>query len=280
DHPGSRTLLPHLGPLGFILKKPIRGITRGGFRPWRYKHQDFADIGMDIFSSITIFPKVSISIQVADPAAIKEITTHRLQFPKPVRLYRLLTFFGRNIVASEFDEWKRFRKITAPAFSERNNRLVWDETVLIMNDLFQNVWGTREEITVDHAIDITLPIALFVIGVAGFGRRITWEDDLVVPPGHQMAFKDALHIVSTDVILKAVIPNWAMKLGPTKRIRNVVTAFDELEKYMMEMIRARQTAEKKEERYDLFSSLLDANEEDEVDGQAKLTNQELLGKSF
>ncbi len=43
------------------------------------------------------------------------------------------------------------------------------------------------------------------------------------------AIQDALHIVSTDVILKAVIPNWAMKLGPTKRIRNVVTAFDELE---------------------------------------------------
>lgn len=49
-----------------------------------------------------------------------------------------------------------------------------------------------------------------------------------------------------------------------------------LQQYMLEMINARKTAEKKEERYDLFSSLLDAS--DGEDGSAKLTNQELLGK--
>lgn len=76
-----------------------------------------------------------------------------------------------------------------------------------MNDLFDNVWGEKQIITTDHAIDITLPvrvirrnehnhqlklctqIALFVIGVAGFGRRLSWEEDLVIPPGHDMAFK-------------------------------------------------------------------------------------------
>ena len=45
---------------------------------------------------------------------------------------------------------------------------------------------------------------------------------------------------------------------------------------MLEMVEARRTAEKKEERYDLFSGLLDASEE-ESDGQKKLTDRELLG---
>ncbi len=77
-----------------------------------------------------------------------------------------------------------------------------------MNDLFNNVWTGKDTIVVEHAVDITLPvctladadfssfslrvsmkIALFVIGTAGFGRRISWEDDLVVPPGHKMTFK-------------------------------------------------------------------------------------------
>lgn len=48
---------------------------------------------------------------------------------------------------------------------------------------------------------------------------------------------------------------------------------------MREMIQGRRSAEKREERHDLFSSLLDASE-DETDGQAKLTDQELLGKSI
>ena len=47
---------------------------------------------------------------------------------------------------------------------------------------------------------------------------------------------------------------------------------------MLEMVSARRVSEKKEERYDLFSSLLDASE-DESDGQTKLTDRELLGEA-
>lgn len=42
------------------------------------------------------------------------------------------------------------------------------------------------------------------------------------------------------------------------------------------MVASRRNAEKKEDRYDLFSSLLDASE-DEMDGGGKLTDRELLG---
>ena len=39
-----------------------------------------------------------------------------------------------------------------------NNRMVRDETCRIMQDLFDNVWGAKQEIVVDHAVDITLPV--------------------------------------------------------------------------------------------------------------------------
>ena len=39
---------------------------------------------------------------------------------------------------------------------QKNNKLVWDETVRIMVDLFDNVWGDRPEVVVDHCVDITL----------------------------------------------------------------------------------------------------------------------------
>src|ERR1700733_7317893 len=41
---------------------------------------------------------------------------------------------------------------------QKNNKLVWDETIRIMVDLFDNVWGDRSEIVVDHCVDITLPV--------------------------------------------------------------------------------------------------------------------------
>lgn len=46
---------------------------------------------------------------------------------------------------------------------------------------------------------------------------------------------------------------------------------------MLEMIRHRRGSEKKEERYDLFSSLLDANEEEVEEGEVKLQDSELIG---
>lgn len=62
---------------------------------------------------------------------------------------------------------------------------------------------------------------------AGFGRNISWKDDDTLPSGHQLTFKNALHIVTTDVFLKLIFPDRA--LGLTKRLRNVRLAFDELE---------------------------------------------------
>ena len=47
---------------------------------------------------------------------------------------------------------------------------------------------------------------------------------------------------------------------------------------MLEMIYERRSAEKKEERYDLFSSLLDANEQEPGEGEVKLSDRELIGK--
>jgi len=69
---------------------------------------------------------------------------------------------------------------------QKNNKLVWDESIRIMTDLFDNVWGDKIQVVVDHCLDVTLPvrslwfvsqtllmsqrlhqIALFVISVAG-----------------------------------------------------------------------------------------------------------------
>ncbi|KAJ3552928.1 hypothetical protein NM688_g3893 [Phlebia brevispora] len=280
DFPGFRTLWATTGTVNNVFaRKAIPGVVIGGFRHWHRKYEDFRYFGADIISQVWAFPQVKTMFFVADPAAVKEITMNRLRFPKPVWQYSVLTFFGRNIVASEFDEWKRYRKITAPAFSEPNNKLVWDETVRVMNGLFDDVWAGKERIVMDHAVDVTLPIALFVIGAAGFGRRVSWKEDEVVSPGHTMAFKDALHVVSTDILAKVLFPDWFLKYSPWGRLRNVHVAFQELEMYMMEMCAARRALETKEERHDLFSSLLDASD-DELDGGAKLTDRELLGNIF
>lgn len=137
---------------------------------------------------------------------------------------------------------------------------------------------------------------MLVIGVAGFGRRITWNEDAVAPPGHTITFKvclfiylfnihahclhlqDALNVVSRNLFLQVLFPHWLLKWG-TPSMRRFHASYNELGHYMQEMIDARRSAEVKEERHDLFSSLLDANE-GLIDSGEKLSDIGLMGEHY
>ncbi|TFY53671.1 hypothetical protein EVJ58_g9325 [Rhodofomes roseus] len=276
NYPGLRYAF---GPDSLAVKSRVPYLSAGYFNVFTRKHRDFEEFDSDIVSSVSWFPTPSRLLMLADATAIKEVTSDRVRFTKPLAVYKILMFYGSNVVVTEGDEWKRHRKISAPSFSERNNRLVWDETMHIVTELCQGVWAGKSEVAVSNVVDLTVPIALFVIGVAGFGKRMSWSEDLNVPEGYHFTFKDALHVVSTDLRLKLFVPEWLLKVGPSKRLRDFWQAYVDLENYMRAMIDRRRGSEKKEERYDLFSSLLDANEE-EGDGTAKLSDGELMGNIF
>ncbi|KAF8200949.1 cytochrome P450 [Pholiota molesta] len=274
NFPGRRLLFSPASLLGNFLPK-IKYVNAGRNQLFVLKHEPFEQVGWDIHSAISVIPNIRTSIVLADAAAIKEVTSSRARFPKPVQHYSSLTFFGRNIVASEGAEWKKYRKISAPAFSDRNNVLVWDESIKTVKGMFTDMWGDRDVVTVDHCVEITLPIALFIIGAAGFGRGISWKADEITPPGYTMTFKESLHTVTTNVFIKLAVPRWAM--GLTETFRQTDRAYDELRRYMTEMIRERQASEKIE-RHDLFSQLLEANDNN-LDATT-LTESELIGNIY
>nr|BAL05139.1 cytochrome P450 [Phanerodontia chrysosporium] len=278
NYPGVRAVLSNSSGLGYLCKRSIPGLAVGGARLWVKRYSDFCRYGADIVSCVAVLPRTEILLFVADPAAIKEISSDKTRFSKPTELYELVNIFGRNIVTTEGDEWKRHRKIVAPAFSERNCELVWEETLHVMIGLFNDVWGSDSIITLDNAFDITMPISLFVVAASAFGRRIPWTEGGLAPPGHHMSFKEALHIVSTGTVIKAVLPKWLLNLGPSQYIREVRDAFREMEAYMREMVTENMLDDTKSRR-DLFSSLVHAGQ-DSPGQEALLTDAELLGNVF
>jgi cytochrome P450 len=58
------------------------------------------------------------------------------------------------------------RKISAPAFSEKNFQMVWDETLKVMDEYFEE-WEGKDVVVLDHFLEMTLALALQVIGSAG-----------------------------------------------------------------------------------------------------------------
>ena len=56
---------------------------------------------------------------------------------------------------------------------------------------------------------------------------MTWHQDRMIPKGHQMSMKDALHLVSTGLTAKIMLPDWSLKL--TKRLQSIRIAYEELQ---------------------------------------------------
>ena len=113
-----------------------------------------------------------------------------------------------------------------------------------------------------------------------------------------MTFKDALHISSTNLLVKLALPDPAKYL--TKHTRKVDLAFTELkvvipyypqgcpncvrvihtsyleQQYMLEIVEVRRNGDKVGERHDLFSRLLNAAQ-GELGSEAALSDEELIG---
>ncbi|GJJ06950.1 hypothetical protein Clacol_001146 [Clathrus columnatus] len=246
-------------------------------------HSAFAYYGYDVISWVSPLPAVEARFLVADPLAIKTLASSRSRFPKNTIEYDSMRRFGSNILVIEGDAWKRQRKVVAPSFSEKNNRLVWDETIRLTLEVVERWGSTNSTVHINDCLaDLTLPLALFVIGSAGFGRRMTWSDETGnVPRGHTITFTEALHITSLNMIALCAFPKWVINMS--KSLREAEKASEELGAYFREMIEERKSVYdiQEQEHHDLFSALIAMNMGTSKDGlDSQLTDEEVMGNIF
>src|SRR4051812_22699629 len=104
---------------------------------WRYDYDLFSQFG-DTFMTVT---PANCHIFTADREVVAQISSRRDDFPKPAWMYRTINMFGRNVVTTEGAEWKFHRKVTSPSFGEKNNSLVFDETIRQGRQLLKNWTG-------------------------------------------------------------------------------------------------------------------------------------------
>ncbi|KAG8687554.1 hypothetical protein FRC11_006996 [Ceratobasidium sp. 423] len=263
--------------LGMAIPR-IPFVSVGAGHGFESKRAVIDQVGMDIYSGVGVLP-VTSAYYVSDLDALKKILAHRGAFKKHAYDYRMLTIFGKNLLSAEGDEWKRQRRIVAPVFSEKNNRLVLSSAKWFV-DQMTNEWDHKTATHVqDVDSDITMQITLCVIAKAGFGQDIEWGNDGEVPEGHKLTFKQALLTVSHNITLIIVLPKWMF--GWRKHWKEVRDAYQELRLYFQEMISSRRAENtpgsrvQAEEQHDLFNQLILAHDDDNV-----LSEEELIGNVF
>jgi len=172
-----------------------------------------------------IVSPTQIFMSSSNAEATMSMISRRMDFVKPVEIYAIVDIFGSSILTVEGQDWKRHRKIVAPAFSEKSNAVVWKESLRQSLGMI-NVWSRLEgnapsDMTVKDTAPYTALMALHVICAAGFGVRQLWDGEdesqlgTKVLPGfntakltgkHTLTFKDSLNTLLHGIIWLAIFP--------------------------------------------------------------------------
>lgn len=195
---------------------------------WIRRYEPFKRFGSDTF--IAVSPERNV-MYTADADVVSQITTRRNDFPKALEVYESIKLYGNNVVTSEGQLWRHHRKITSPPFTEKNNHLVWAET-LDQGQAMMNGWlGGRKDSTktIYTIADDAMRLSLYVISRAGFGVRLQWpgaEADQAnghakeeekgsvssarVSGHHTMSYTEALGTCLHNILVILVMPTFLL----------------------------------------------------------------------
>lgn len=279
--------------------------------PWNLRHAPFAKMGTDTF--LTVAPG-GIILQTADADVISQITTRWTDFPKPTHLYGSTNIYGKNIVSSEGAAWRHHRKLTSPSFGEKNNQIVWKETLEQSQAMLESWLGPNGSgKTIDRVGDDTMQLSMNVISRAGLSQKLHWpkgtdESEVTgekrLPNGHTMTFTHSLRCLLSHLLLVMLLPKWILSkprilkflfactlmtaIGnyPSALMRESCEAYDEWGKYMKEIVAAKKTAirsGRESPTLDIISQLVKGQQEDthgKSQGPVALTDSEVMGNLF
>jgi cytochrome P450 len=184
--------------------------------PWNLRHAPFAKMRTDTF---LIVSPGGIILYTADADVIAQITTRWTDFPKPTHLYRSVNIYGKNIVSSEGAAWRHHRKLTSPSFGEKNNQLVWKETLDQTKAMLESWVGPNGcGKTIDQVAGDTMQLSMNVISRAGLSQKLEWHKGSEdgentrknLPNGHTMSFTSSLECLLSNLLLVMLLPKWIL----------------------------------------------------------------------
>ena len=141
---------------------------------WRIMSGIFQDFNSPLFYLVTYR---DVSVFVNNPTLFHEICKKKHEiFPKAVELYDIIRVFGDNLVTTDGEIWKRHRRCAAAAFSDTNNKLVFQTTISTVQIMFE-AWSKtsgkfNDGQSIVHCLHDMTQLTLSIISSAAFGMKI------------------------------------------------------------------------------------------------------------
>lgn len=160
------------------------------FRTWGAGYDPFKKVGADTFIIVSAGGNV---LWTCDPQVIMQLSNRHGDFVKPTDMLAMLNLYGPTITASEGAEHRKYRKIASPSFNENTHQTVWREAIR-QAALMLDFWKRNG----CHVADMNANAnryALHVLSKAFFDKEMAWDATLEKPPGHELAYPEAINAV-------------------------------------------------------------------------------------
>lgn len=172
-------------------------------------------------------------LRVSNAELIGQVVARKTDFVKPVEGYKIVDIFGRSMLTQEGSEWKRHRKVVGPSFSEKSNKLVFEES-LRQAEGMMGLWSqqgknTAARMEVQNTAVDAATLSLHVICAAGFGVPQLWPGEsesklqgnvvtgfntFQLAGDHKMPFKNSLHSLLQNILWFVALPPWFLSMYP------------------------------------------------------------------
>ncbi|EOD51415.1 putative cytochrome p450 protein [Neofusicoccum parvum UCRNP2] len=209
----------------------------------------------------------NIEIFVADAASSYEVLARKKDFGKPMHFVEIINIFGPTVASTDGPDWYRHRRITATPFNERNNAIVWRESVkqaTQMLSYFKTTVGTAGSTGLG---DDTMTLTLHILTSVGLGFsydfRGTQEQrnhNEVSNAGHTLSYRDCLAAVLENFVVMQLLPKKIFSLPwLPQKLKDVLLYKGELKRYLTDMVEKTRYEGSRESN--LLSVLVQKNEE-------------------
>ncbi|KAF2746361.1 cytochrome P450 [Sporormia fimetaria CBS 119925] len=250
--------------------------TRYNWRGWEFedKFRSHEELG----GAFVLVTPGRNWLYVCDPVALADIFQRRADFPRPLEIYEMTNVFGPNLSTTDGEQWQRQRKVTASAFNELNNEMVWAESLRQGHDMIA-YWGRQQRVRTTS--DDVRTFSLHVLSYAGFHKSYEFQGhDERKEKGIATDYKESLKLILENCVFLFVFGTRIIaKPWMPAKIRALHKAVLTFKNYMTDLYESEKNAfaPGKSARTNLMSALV---REAQADKKGGLTESEFYGNMF
>jgi len=232
-------------------------------------------------------------IYVSDPNAAWDILRRPRDFGRNVEQLAVLNVYGKNLSTTEGHEWQKHRKVTAATFTEKNNELVWQSS-LVQGHQMLAYWLHRAPLPIRSIADDCKTFTLNVLAAALFTKPYPFEGQEEMQKRRSKAsdlsndshqYRDSFSKILRGIIPIAIFGSETLRTSSwmTKSMREIGEAVENFRLYVSKMIEdeRRDSENNVSTRKDLVSALVRASAAQKNDGRdMTITEQDIISNTF